>query len=127
MGESRLNLTDLYSDASLRSWLTRPYLYQNFGRCKLSLPFSELLVHDLSPKFAVLGNVDPGLRRGREAPPEGPDSTELVREVVPVVAGHVNVGVGDVVVVVEVGVEFVVGVAVGVVGVTNADLLGHGV
>ena len=82
----------------------------------------------MSPKFAVLGNVDPGLRRGREAPPEGPDSTELVREVVPVVVGHVNnVGVGDVVVVVEVGVEFVVGVAVGVVGVTNADLLGHGV
>ena len=93
----------------------------------------------MSPKFAVLGNVDPGLRRGREAPPEGPDSTELVREVVPVVVGHVNnVGVGDVVVVVEVGVEFVrersrsdrslefvVGVAVGVVGVTNADLLGH--
>ena len=79
-----------------------------------------MLVHDLSPKFAVLSNVGPGLRRGREVSPEGPDSTELVREVVPVVVGDVGVGDVVVVVVVEVG----VGVAVGVVGVTIADLLG---
>ncbi len=49
-----------------------------------------MLVHDLSPKFAVLSNVGPGLRRGREASPEGPDSAELVREVVPVVVGDVT-------------------------------------
>ena len=73
----------------------------------------------MSPKFAVLSNVGPGLRRGREASPEVPDPAELVREVVPVVVG--DVGVGDVVVVV---VEVGVGAAVGAVGVAIADLLG---
>ena len=74
-----------------------------------------MLVHDLSPKFAVLSNVGPGLRRGREASPGGPDSAELVREVVPVVVG--DVGVGDVVVVV---VEVGVGAAVRAESATTA-------
>ena len=84
---------------------------------KMSSPFLEPLVYDLFPKNTVLGGVDPGLRRGREAPPEGPDSAELVREVVPVGV----VGVGVVAVVGVVGVDVDVDVDE---GVKFANLLG---
>ena len=48
-------------------------------RWKLSLPFSELFVHNLSPEFTVLGGVSPGLRRSWEAPLKSSDSTKLIR------------------------------------------------